>query len=296
MARSYHKIIFLVSGLLLLGINLAGLFVPLRNPLIYAERKVRDKGDINLTAGELLREASRRRDEPAEAYVVRLNEAVNRGIAYYWEDEGIEKYNLRVPVQENYLLFLASYVLPAYYRKYEFADQYKNLERGIGICSLHATVIDALLKDHGVNSKVVLLNQHVVAMAQVGHAPDRWWIVDPDLGVVVKHDIGEIESNPDLIKPYYLERGYSQGYVDWLARVYGKEGNVVFDGAKEYSPWRLRYLEYVSYLLKWTLPLMLIAPFALSYWRDKYRPATVSASAFERAGGDATTAAADSLS
>ncbi|HZG54804.1 MAG TPA: hypothetical protein VEZ40_22055, partial [Pyrinomonadaceae bacterium] len=134
----------------------------LRNPAIYAERKLRDRDDITLPAADLLRAAGRRPNEPAEAYVVRLNEAVNKGIAYYWEDEGAGKYNLRVPVHENYLLFLAAYVLPRYYRKYEFADQYKNLERGVGICSLHATVIAALLEDHGVGSKVILLNQHVV--------------------------------------------------------------------------------------------------------------------------------------
>jgi hypothetical protein len=283
MARRYYKITFFVFGLLLLGINLAGFFVSLRNPVIYLERKVRDENDITLTPEELLRAAERRPNEPLEAYVVRLNEAVNKGIAYYWEDEGIEKYNLRVPVHENYLLYLAGYVLPAYYRKYEFSDQYKNLERGIGICSLHVTVMDTLLKDHGVNSKVVLLNQHVVASAQVGDAPGRWWVVDPDLGVVVKHDIGEIEADTNLIKPYYLEKGYSTEYVDWLARVYAKEDNVVFDGAREYMPWRLRYVEFISYILKWIIPVMLLAPFALSYCRNKYRSTGMSARALDQA-------------
>jgi hypothetical protein len=280
MAHRYYQITFFLFGLLLLGINLAGFFVSLRNPAIYLERKVRDANDITLTPEELLRAAARRQGEPPEAYVVRLNEAVNKGIAYYWEEEGVEKYNLRVPVHENYLLYLAGYVLPAYYRKYEFSDQYKNLERGVGICSLHVTVLDTLLKDHGVNSKVVLLNQHVIALAQVGDAPVRWWVVDPDLGVVVKHDIGEIEADPDLIKPYYLEKGYSKERVDWLARVYAKEGNVVFAGAREYMPWRLRYIEAVSYILKWVVPVMLIAPFALAYCRRKYRSPRVSGGAF----------------
>jgi len=284
MVHRYHKPTFFVFGLLLLGINLAGFFVSLRNPAIYGDKKLRDANDITLPAEELLRAAGRKQNETTEAYVVRLNEAVNKGIAYYWEDEGAEKYNLRVPAHENYLLFLASYVQPRYYRKYEFSDQYKNLERGAGICSLHATVIATLLKDHGVNSRVILLNQHVVATAQVGEAPDRWWVVDPDLGVVVKHDIGEIEGDPNLIKPYYLERGYAQEHVDHLARIYGREGNVVFNGAKEYMPWRLRYIEYASYVLKWVIPMMLIAPFALSYCSDNYRRSGDSARAFDQAG------------
>jgi hypothetical protein len=276
MARLPHKLIFFVAGLLLLAINFAGLFVSLRNPAIYAEKKGLSAEHLSLTAAELLRAAERRPGETAEGYVVRLNEAVGKGIAYYWADEGVEKYNLRVPARENYLLFLASYALPRYYRKYEFSDQYKNIERGVGLCSLHATVIDTLLKEHGVDSRVVLLDHHVVAMARVGEAPVRWWIVDPGLGVVVKHDLGEIERDTNLIKPYYLERGYSREYVDWLAGVYGKEGNVVFDGAREYLPRRLRYVERVSYVLKWIIPVILIAPLALSYRRGKYRPAGVS--------------------
>jgi hypothetical protein len=222
----------------------------------------------------------RRPAEPTEAYIIRLNGAVNKGIAYYWEDEGIEKYNLRVPIQENSLLFLASYILPGYYRKYEFSDQNKNIERGVGICSLHVTVIDALLKEQGINSRVVLLSQHVVATVQVGATPERWWVLDPDLGVVIKHDLGEIEGDTDLIKPYYLEKGYSQEYVNWLARVYGKEDNVVFTGAKEYMPWRLRYIENAAYILKWGIPMMLLVPFTLSYGRDKYRREKPSTRAF----------------
>jgi hypothetical protein len=280
MAHSYHRIAFfsLAGGLLLLGINVAGLFfVSLRNPAIYRETKVRDKDDITLTEEELLRAAERRPDESAEEYVVRLNEAVNKGIAYYWEDEGVEKYNLRVPVYENYLLFLASHVSPGYFRKYEFSDQYKNIERGVGVCSLHAMVIAALLEEHAVDSKVVLLDGHVVALARVSESPARWWVVDADSGVVVKHDLGEIEADTELVKPYYLERGYSQEHADWFARVYGREGNAVFSGARDYLPWEYPFIEYISYLLKWAIPLLLMTPFALSYGRHQYRRAAVSA-------------------
>jgi hypothetical protein len=277
MAIGYHRIksILFTFGLLLLGINVVGLFVSLRNPAIYQEKKVRDERDITLTAEELLQAAERKPGEPRPVYVTRLNDAVNKGIAYYWEDEGIEKYELRVPIYENYLLYLAGYVSPRY-RKYEFSDQYKNIERGVGLCSLHATVIAALLKDHGVDSKVVLLDQHVVAMAQVDETRDRWWIVDSTLGVVVKHDIAEIERDPDLIKPYYLERGYSREYVEWLARVYGREGNVVFNEARDYMPWRLRFIEYISYIFKWVIPMTLIVPFVLACYRNRNRPASIS--------------------
>jgi hypothetical protein len=265
------KIVALILGLILLGINVSGLFISMRNPAIYREAKVRDKDDITLTEEQLLQAGERRQGESTESYIIRLNDAVNKGIAHYWEDEGIEKYNLRVPVYENYLLFLASYVRPKDYRKYEFYNQYKNIERGVGICSLHALVMAGMLKDHGVDSRMVLLNQHVVAMAQVDKEHDRWWVVDPDLGVVVKHDMNEIEANTALIKPFYLEKGYSPEYVGFVAELFGKEGNGVFRDTYEYLPWKLGVVEYLSYILIWAIPLTLMSPLVISYLSNRYR-------------------------
>ncbi|HEY6187228.1 MAG TPA: hypothetical protein VIW80_06110 [Pyrinomonadaceae bacterium] len=265
------KIIALLLGLILLGINVAGLFISMRNPAIYHEAKVRDKDDITLTEAELLQAGERRQGESTEAYILRLNDAVNKGIAHYWEDEGIAKYNLRVPVYENYLLYLASYIRPRDYRKYEFYNHYKNIERGVGICSLHALVMAGMLKDHGVDSRIVLLTDHVVAMAEVDKEHNRWWVVDPDLAVVVKHDMREIEANTDLVKPFYLEKGYAPDYVDFVAGLYGSEGNRVFRDVNEYLPWKLGVVEYLSYIMIWVLPVMLMAPFALSYLSNRYR-------------------------
>jgi hypothetical protein len=264
------KIFALLPGLLLMGINVAGLFISMRNPEIYREKKVRDKDDITLTEAELLQAGERRPNESTEDYIIRLNEAVNKGIAHYWEDEGIEKYNLRVPVYENYLLFLASYVRPRDYRKYEFYDHRKNIERGVGICSLHGLVMAGMLKDHGIDSRIVLLNQHVLAMAQVDRANDRWWVVDPDLGVVVKHDMSEIEANPELIRPFYLEKGYDPQYVDFLVQIFGKQGNAIFRDSYDYLPWKLGYVEYFSYFLIWIIPSTLMAPFVLSAYRNRH--------------------------
>lgn len=265
------KIFALLLGLLLTGINVAGLFISMRNPEIYRERGVRDKDDITLTEEELLRVGERRPEESTEGYIIRLNEAVNKGIAHYWEDAGIEKYNLRVPVYENYLLFLASYIRPRDYRKYEFYNQRKNIERGVGICSLHGLVMAGMLKDHGIDSRIVLLNQHVLAMAQVDQAHDRWWVVDPDLGVVVKHDMNEIEAQPELIRPFYLEKGYDPQYVDFLVQIFGKDGNAIFRDAYDYLPWKLGYVEYFSYFLIWIIPVTLMSPFALSAYRNRYQ-------------------------
>ncbi|MDT4897472.1 MAG: hypothetical protein QOH25_2549 [Acidobacteriota bacterium] len=102
----------LCIGLLLLGINIAGTFIPLRNPDLYKDDLSLFKDDITLTEDQLWSSTVRRLDESTEEYVIKLNEAVNKGTAHYWDDRGIYRYNLRISIYENYLLFFASYLSP----------------------------------------------------------------------------------------------------------------------------------------------------------------------------------------
>ena len=62
-------------------------------------------------------------------------------IAHYWRDEGINKYYLRIPFWENYLLYIASYIDPEEYLKYEFYDYRRAIERGVGLCSQQAIIV-----------------------------------------------------------------------------------------------------------------------------------------------------------
>lgn len=247
-------------GLLLLCINIAGFFIPLRNPDLYGDEQSFFKDDITLTEDQLWSSTARRQDESTEAYVFRLNEVVNKGIAHYWDDRGINKYNLRIPIYENYLLFFASYLYPSHYTKYEYSDYKKAIERGLGQCSEHAIIMAGLLKDHGIESRILALNGHVVAMALVNQ--DRWWIADADFGVVIPHSIAEIENEPNIIRPIYKQKGYSDELVDWFVSVYGKEGNQVFSGSREFQP-RSYYFERLSYILIWIIPVMMMIPYFL---------------------------------
>jgi hypothetical protein len=247
-------------GLLLLGLNIAGLFIPLRNPDIYRDNLSFFKDDITLTEGQLWSSTVRQPGESTEAYVTRLNDAVNKGIAHYWDDQGIHKYNLRIPIYENYLLFFASYLYPSAYRKYEYCDYKKAIKRGLGLCSEHAIVLTGILKDRGIESQIVSLSGHVVAMAQVNQG--TWWVLDSDFGVVIPHSIAQIESDPNMIRPILKQKGYSDTVVNWMVDVYGKEGNQVFSGASEYRP-RGYQIERLSYILIWILPAIMMVPFFL---------------------------------
>lgn len=247
-------------GLLLLGINIAGVFIPLRNPDIYRDNLSFFKDDMTLTADQLWAATARRPGESTEQYVTRLNEAVNKGTAHYWDDQGIYKYNLRIPIYENYLLFFAGYLYPPAYAKYEYCNYKKAMERGLGLCSEHAIILTGILKDHGIEARILSLDGHAVSTAQVNRG--TWWILDSDFGLVIPHSIAEIENDPSMIRPILKQKGYSDAIVNWMVDVYGKEGNKVFSGAREYRP-RGYLIETLSYVLIWILPMIMMIPYFL---------------------------------
>ena len=127
--RIFFRFLAIVAGILLL-INLYGLFRSLRDPDLKKE-KTPYRNDLTLTYAEARRAWVRRPGEEEKAYALRANRLVNRAVAHYWKDEGICKYHLRVPLWENYLLWVAALVKPAEYRKYEFRDYRKAIERGV---------------------------------------------------------------------------------------------------------------------------------------------------------------------
>ena len=264
-------------GIMLLALNVPGLFTSLRNPDIYNEAGTLFLRDITLTEKRLheLLDAS-----PADrkAYVSLVNEAANQGIAHYWLDEGIDKYNLRVPLTENYLLYAASYVHPKRFLKYEFADYRKAVERGVGLCSQHAIVAAEILRQKGISTRIIGLTGHVVATARVDDGKNEWWILDADYGVVIPHHIEDIEKAPGIVAPYYRARGYDEDVVATLVEIYGKEGNVVHpgEGAPGYTP-KKYWGETLIYVLVWLIPLALMLPALRQIFRRR-TPATPDSS------------------
>jgi len=253
----------------LIILNVFGLFITLRNNDIYQERHVFFKNDISMTEKEakaILYNLSL----PKEDYVVKVTETVNKAMAHYWENEGIIEYNLRIPIYENYLLFAAGYLLPEY-RKYEFCNHHKALERGVGLCSQHAIVAAGFLEEGGFDTKLIQLSGHFVASVKTDDS--EWWTIDPDFGVVINHSLSEIEKNPSIIIPYYESKGYDSQIIDEWVTVYGKEGNIVNErGVWE---WNKCYIEYLSYILIWAIPLVLITPIIFSFRKDIYNNITV---------------------
>lgn len=249
-------------GFGLLFLNIIGYYKTLRNDDIYSEPKNVFENDITLTAEEFYQEIKRGEEESTEEYVIRLNNTVNQGIAHYWWDEGIEKYNLSIPIYDNYLFYFSKYLFPKFYQeKHEFTSYKKAVERGVGLCSQHAVIISEILKENGVNSKILRLTGHVVAIAEIDEKNSNWWILDADFGVVINQNIEKIEASTEVIRSYYRGKADAET-LDYLVEVYGKKGNSTCIDAVEYhlySP--ANRVESLFYTLKWIIPMVLIGTY-----------------------------------
>lgn len=258
------KIVLFVIGGSLLAVNVFGLFSPLKNPDIYHEPKTGFENDTKLSPKEtfLLLEKLDRNDKAA--FVSEANAIFNKSIAHYWEDDGIEKYNMAVPFHENWILASLRSILPSVYERYEYCGYKKTIERGVGICSQHAIALVDFLNRNDIKARVIGLDGHVVATAEIEN--DKWWVIDPDFGVVIPHDIKTIETDHEIIKNHYEGKLYrnSDITIERIIGIYGPEGNIVYPEAKighvGYIDcnWKKVVIERSSYILKWLLPISLL--------------------------------------
>lgn len=245
----------IIAVFLLLN-NIVGLFKTLRNEEIYNENNTLFKNDIILNEEQLLDSLSDNIMSD-KMFAIRANEAINNGIAHFWSDEGISKYNLRIPFSENYILFIASYLKPSAFEKYEYCDYQKAIERGVGLCSQHSIILSEILKTNNIESKILNLSGHVVLTANIDKKNDIWWVFDPDYGVVIKHEIEQIEKKPEKIGQYYSEKGYNYDQIKQLISIYGPDGNSIKNDIIEYSGKKKYYFEKISYIAIWVFPLLL---------------------------------------
>lgn len=267
------EIILFVIGLLLLVMNIGGLFFSLRHPDIYKEPGVLFPNDISLTYEEALQQIKRLPDEGESDYLNRLTSVINASIAHYWPDDplAVARYRLRVPIWENYLLWFYSFVAPKLYYKYEYFNYRKALERGVGFCSQQAMIETFILNTMGIPAKMVNLNdEHVVLQARVG---GKWLLADPDFGVVIPYDIAALQKSPETARSYYAARGHTQERLDQIVWIYSLEGYYIYPDHRGYKDFQ--YLtEVYSYFAIWVIPLLLVIPstIRLAYFRKNRSP------------------------
>jgi hypothetical protein len=244
-------------GVLLLVLDIVGLFTSLRSDVIYVRPRQKPWGPVPPATVVLAQINSY--DGDKKSYVQHLTRDISVGIRHYWLDEGIDEYHLRVPIQENYLLWLASFVRPDRYLKYEFSDYRKAVERGVGMCSQCVVIVAEVMKEKRIHSRIVSFGEHVVVMAEV--APDEWWVLDPDYGVTIPYSLSDIQTNPELVRKSYEDAGWAPQPIQNLMRIYGHDLPTIYhgDGAKTYHA-KLWIAEKLCYIMIWVIPALLMLP------------------------------------
>lgn len=265
--RTTKKILF-VAGTCLLLVNIVGLFKTMRNPDLYTlEKTIKNRlNDVTIPYPEIKKQLVRNENESNEAFAIRINKVVNDGFAHYWKREGTERYNMRVPIWENYILYAASFINPEKYERYEFANYKKNLERGVGLCSSHATVVKGVLLDNGIHAELMDVGgRHVVVRATLSDTSA--YILDPDFGYYIPHDTAAITANPQLARAAYANMAnlyYKEAKdpytVDLMTDIFGQHKYIysVDGGFEKFSYWAI-----------WILPFLLMLPYGISLFKQK---------------------------
>jgi hypothetical protein len=261
------KILFLLAIFLLI-LNITGLFKTLRNPEIYTEEfRIRNRiGDVKIKYPEIKELLKKKPGESDKEFAVRVNAVVHDGFAHYWRKEGITKYNMRVPPWENYMLYLASYIKPKRYERYEFTSYKKNLERGVGLCSSHSTVVKGVLKENGIKAELLDVGgHHVVVRAEL--EGEKGSLLDPDFGVYIPYDTADVTANSELVREPY--KNMAALYYPDAKDPYTTDFMVDLFGHHKYVYTIYNWFEPFSYVAIWILPLLLMAPWTVHLLKRK---------------------------
>lgn len=247
----------LLSGLILLLINIYGLNQELRPAGLVPEVLRFGENDLSLSPLELSEAIRRLPTESDTDFAKRLTMALSKGIAHVeWERYDPDLFHQRVPVWENYLLYFVGVAtsIPEFQR-YHFANPYRSLERGIGICGDASMTLSGLLDEQGIENKIITVPGHVMVQAKVN---SQLMLLDADFGVVLDQGIAFYQQHPqELIKEYQQQLGRVNDGELMIAGNLSKNGFSVWDGTAHFITNKY-YFEKFAYWIKWPLPIVMI--------------------------------------
>ena len=251
-------LILFILGVILMVFNVTGLFKSLRNDALYNEITPY-KDDITIRFGEAREQWGRNDYESDQDFIARMTMLVNHSMAHYWRNEGIMKYNMKIPIWENYLITFRQWVTGR--EKYEFRNYKKVIERGVGICSQPCIGLKYLLNANGIDADLWNLQQHIVVGVTLDNGTE--YTLDPDYGYVIPHGVTALHKNPELVREAYRHHDdkyaphlLEHKHTDDIVKMYSQDGNRIYYMKKPF--------EDFLYFAKWILPLLLLLPFIIS--------------------------------
>ncbi len=233
----------LALGAALLAANLIGFFF--FTEIDADDWYVLDVRPRSVTVGEFWRRAERRPDESTESFVRRLTELISDRFLL------IDSRNARPTFFENWLLWARARSRG----RHEWIDSARAVRLGGGFCSQHAIVLDNILEEEGIESRILALSGHVVNEVRIDRA---WRVCDPDYGVVFDCSLDELERSPETVFRAYRAAGLSVDEARrWRAVFTSAEDNTPFPSATAYRPGDALF-ERAALRLVWVVPLALL--------------------------------------
>lgn len=261
-----------VVGTMLMGINLYGLTQSIRKPGLGLDRPE----DLRFVPKEVW-SYERSIQEIYELHDIRdRTKAARQAIKVVkqalvhpdWFGVDPVEYRQTIPIWENYFLYIVGRFsdLPQFQR-YHFVDYRRSIRRGIGVCGDASMVLSSILSELRVKNRILSFDGHVIVeyLGENGN----WTLADPDFGVSLNMDIQQLKNNGDSIKMAYKNAGYSDDDINTLMKSYGTP-YAVFDSVYDFMSMRFIF-EYITYVLKWMLPALLVAPGLWFLYRGKRR-------------------------
>ena len=190
-------------------------------------------------------------------FVVAATDLVHDSLTHIkWNRVDSRQFRQLIPAWDNYFLFLVGTFsgLPQFER-YHFVSFRRSLERGIGICGDASMVLSQLLDRQGIENDIVSFRGHVINRATLDDG--RTILLDADYGVIMDLDLETLTDDPATAVKYYMDEGYRDREANVLVRIY-RTPFAVFESVFDFMPKRFVF-EYVSYAMKWLLPLGLLA-------------------------------------
>ena len=229
--------ILFILGVILMVFNITGLFKSLRNEELYRE-VTPYKDDITIRLEDAKKQWVRGENESAKDFAARATMVVNKSMAHYYRDEGIKKYNMRIPLWENYILRIKHWVTGR--KKYEFRNYKKVIERGVGICSQPCIGLKYLLNANGIEADLWDLQQHIVV--GVTFYDETEYTLDPDYGYVIPVAMSGLQKNPNLVRTAYKNHDdvyaphlTEHKHTEDLIKMYTQEGNHIYYMKKSFE-------------------------------------------------------------
>ncbi|GLX82100.1 hypothetical protein [Thalassotalea eurytherma] len=250
---SFYIVIFSLA-ILLLSVNIVGIFMSIE-PTNIQEENLRFHDDVNYTYQEAIPLLVWESEDNLISYSERVTHVISKRLAHiHWLQYDATKFNQLIPIWENYFLYLmGKFSTIPEYKRYHFADYDRSLYRGIGICGDASMIMSQLLSKNNIQNQIVTFPGHVI-VETIGTKSN--YTYDPDFGVVLPYSIKEINQSPNIIRPFYEDKGYSEKEIKNLVEKYGLQYKN-WQSVKHFIT-KKYYFEKVTYWLKWPLPIILL--------------------------------------